>query len=85
MKTRPGTAPGDVAIMELLEGDVWFVDTRNNTRAGRAYLKPGQTVTAGAPFGRPPFALRGAMSRDRTRAGAWHVEKAFHARTRVKL
>jgi dihydroorotase len=54
-------APGDVAIMELVEGDVSFVDTRNNTRRGRAYLKPVQTVTAGVPFGRPynsPFAVR---------------------------
>jgi dihydroorotase len=54
-------APGDVAIMELIEGNVSFVDTRNNTRAGRAQLKPVQTVTAGVPFGRPynsPFAVR---------------------------
>jgi dihydroorotase len=54
-------APGDVAIMELVEGEVFFVDTRNNTRTGRAYLKPVQTVTAGIPFGRPynaPFTVR---------------------------
>jgi dihydroorotase len=54
-------APGDVAIMELVEGPVSFVDTRNNTRNGRAYLKPVQTVTAGVPFGRPygsPFSVR---------------------------
>jgi dihydroorotase len=54
-------APGDVAIMELVEGDVSFVDTRNNTRKGKAFLKPVQTVTAGVPFGRPynaPFAVR---------------------------
>jgi dihydroorotase len=54
-------APADVAIMELVEGDVSFVDTRNNARTGRAYLKPVQTVTAGVPFGRPynsPFAVR---------------------------
>jgi dihydroorotase len=54
-------APGDVAIMELAEGPVSFVDTRNNTRNGRAYLKPVQTVTAGVPFGRPyglPFSVR---------------------------
>jgi dihydroorotase len=54
-------APADVAIMELVEGDVSFVDTRNNTRTGRAYLKPVQTVAAGVPFGRPynsPFAVR---------------------------
>src|SRR3954471_1651109 len=55
-------APGDVAIMELVEGPVSFVDTRNNKRDGKAYLKPVQTVTAGVPFGRPygsPFAVRG--------------------------
>ena len=54
-------APGDVAIMEWVEGPVWFVDTRNNRREGKAYLKPVQTVTAGVPFGRPynsPFAVR---------------------------
>ena len=54
-------APGDVAVMELVEGPVSFVDTRNNKRDGKAYLKPVQTVTAGVPFGRPygsPFAVR---------------------------
>jgi dihydroorotase len=54
-------APADAAILELVEGPVSFVDTRNNTRQGKAYLKPVQTVTAGVPFGRPynsPFAVR---------------------------
>jgi dihydroorotase len=54
-------APGDVAIMELAEGPMSFVDTRNNTRNGKAYLKPVQTVTAGVAFGRPyarPFSVR---------------------------
>jgi dihydroorotase len=54
-------APGDVAIMELVEGPVSFVDTRNNARNGRASLKPVQTVTAGVAFGRPyglPFSVR---------------------------
>jgi dihydroorotase len=54
-------APGDVAIMELVEGPVSFVDPRNNKREGKAYLKPVQTVTAGVAFGRPyalPFAVR---------------------------
>jgi dihydroorotase len=54
-------APGDVAVMELVEGPVSFVDTRNNKRDGRAFLKPVQTVTGGVPFGRPynaPFAVR---------------------------
>jgi dihydroorotase len=54
-------APGDVAIMELVEGPVSFVDTRNNKREGKAYLKPVQTVAGGVAFGRPyaqPFAVR---------------------------
>ena len=54
-------APGDVAIMELIEGPVSFVDTRNNTRSGTVHLQPVQTVTAGVPFGRPynlPFSVR---------------------------
>jgi dihydroorotase len=54
-------APGDVAIMELVEGPVSFVDTRNNTRNGTIHLQPVQTVTAGVPFGRPynsPFSVR---------------------------
>jgi dihydroorotase len=54
-------APGDVSIMELVEGPISFVDTRNNKREGHAYLKPVQTVTAGIPFGRPysaPFSVR---------------------------
>jgi dihydroorotase len=54
-------APADVAVLELVEGPVSFVDTRNNTRQGKVYLKPVHTVTAGVPFGRPynsPFAVR---------------------------
>jgi dihydroorotase len=54
-------APGDVAIMELVEGPVSFVDTRNNKRDGKVHLKPVQTVATGVPFGRPynaPFAVR---------------------------
>ncbi len=54
-------APGDVSIMELVEGPVSFVDTRNNKRDGKLALKPVQTVLNGVPFGRPyqaPFAVR---------------------------
>jgi dihydroorotase len=54
-------APADVAIMELVEGPVTFVDTRNNKRDGKAFLRPIQTVINGVPFGRPyqsPFAVR---------------------------
>src|SRR5204863_7163327 len=31
-------APADVAIMELVEGPVSFVDTRNNKRDGKAQM-----------------------------------------------
>ncbi|MHC2257294.1 dihydroorotase [Bradyrhizobium embrapense] len=54
-------APGDVAIMDLIEGPVTFVDTRNNKRDGNLLLKPVQTVVNGVPFGRPyqaPFSVR---------------------------
>lgn len=49
---QPG-APADVAILELVEGAVEFVDTKGNRRAGRQHLRPVQTVRAGVPFGRP--------------------------------
>lgn len=54
-------APGDVSILELVEGPVSFVDTRNNKREGKVHLKPVQTVAAGVAFGRPyaaPFSVR---------------------------
>lgn len=56
---QPG-APGDVSIMELVEGPVSLVDTRGNKREGKAYLKPVQTVNNGVPFGKPyqqPFSV----------------------------
>jgi dihydroorotase len=46
-------APGDVSIMELVEGPVQFVDTRGNARTGDRSLRPGETIRAGRPFGRP--------------------------------
>jgi dihydroorotase len=54
-------APGDVTILELVEGPVSFVDTRNNKRDGKAFIRPVQTVSNGVAFGRPfqgPFAVR---------------------------
>jgi dihydroorotase len=54
-------APGDVSILEIVEGPVRFVDTRKNERAGKIHLRPAQTVIAGVPFGRPynaPFTVR---------------------------
>ena len=54
-------APGDATLVELVQGPVEFVDTRNNKRQGKVHIKPVQTVTGGVAFGRPygsPFSIR---------------------------
>jgi dihydroorotase len=54
-------APGDATLLELVNGPVEFVDTRNNKRQGKVFLKPTNTVVAGVPFGQPyqsPFSVR---------------------------
>ncbi len=54
-------APADLSLLELVEGAVEFVDTRNNKRSGRVHLKPAGTIVAGVAFGRPyqaPFSVR---------------------------
>jgi dihydroorotase len=54
-------APGDVSVLELVEGPVEFVDTRDNKRQGNVQLRPANVVLGGVPFGRPyqlPFAVR---------------------------
>jgi len=53
--------PADVSMVELVNGPVEFLDTRNNKRSGKAYIKPVQSVLAGVPFGRPyqsPFSVK---------------------------
>ena len=35
-------APGDVSVLELVEGPVEFVDTRDNKRQGKVQLRPGR-------------------------------------------
>ncbi len=54
-------APADATLVEVIEGPVEFVDTRNNKRSGRVHIKPTHVVAGGVPFGRPygaPFAPR---------------------------
>jgi dihydroorotase len=54
-------APADVSLLEVVEGPVEFVDTRNNKRQGTVHLKPSGVVMAGVPYGGPyqaPFAVR---------------------------
>jgi len=54
-------APADATLVEIVNGPVEFVDTRNNKRPGNAYIRPLQSVLAGVPFGRPyhsPFSVR---------------------------
>jgi dihydroorotase len=54
-------APADVSMLEVVEGPVEFVDTRNNKRAGKVHIRPVQTVAGGIAYGRPynaPFSVR---------------------------
>ena len=54
-------APADLSILELVDGPVAFVDTRNNQRTGQRHLRPAGTIVAGVAFGRPyqsPFSVR---------------------------
>jgi dihydroorotase len=54
-------APADVSILELVQGPVTFVDTRNNSRQGQTVIRPVGVVAGGVAFGRPyqsPFAVR---------------------------
>ena len=54
-------APADATLIEVVQGPVEFLDTRDNKRSGKAYIKPVQTVLGGVPFGRPygsPFSVR---------------------------
>ena len=50
-------APADVAVFDVVDGAVEFVDTRNNKRTGTRKLVPFLTVRGGRPFGRPPLPL----------------------------
>jgi dihydroorotase len=54
-------APGDVSLLEKIDGPVEFVDTRNNVRQGTVHLRPAGTVIGGIALGRPysaPFSVR---------------------------
>ena len=54
-------APADATLVEIVNGPVEFVDTRNNKRSGNVFIRPLQSVLAGTPFGRPynaPFSVR---------------------------
>ena len=54
-------APADATVLEVVNGPVEYVDTRNNKRAGKVALKPTNTVVAGVAFGQPyqaPFSTR---------------------------
>jgi dihydroorotase len=54
-------APADISLLEVADGPVEFIDTRNNKRQGKTQIKPAGVVLAGVPYGRPyqaPFAVR---------------------------
>lgn len=46
-------APADIALFDLVDGPVTFVDTKGAQRRGSRHLSPVQTIRAGRPFGRP--------------------------------
>jgi dihydroorotase len=48
-------APADLAVFDLIDGPVEFVDTRNNKRSGTRKLVPFLTVRGGRSYGRPPL------------------------------
>jgi dihydroorotase len=48
---------GTLAVVDLVDGPVEFVDTRNNKRAGTRKLVPVLTVKGGRPYGRPPLPI----------------------------
>jgi len=50
-------APADLAVFDLIDGPVEFVDTRNNKRSGTRKLVPVLTVRGGRPYGRPPLPI----------------------------
>ena len=59
--TLEAGAPADVTVLDVVEGPVEFLDTRNNKRAGKVHLRPAHTVAGGIVFGRPyqaPFSPR---------------------------
>jgi dihydroorotase len=54
-------APADATVLDVVNGPVEFVDTRNNKRQGKVALRPTNTVVAGVAFGQPyqsPFSVR---------------------------
>ena len=54
-------APADATLLDVVNGPVEFVDTRNNKRQGKVLIKPTNTVIAGVAFGQPyqaPFSTR---------------------------
>ncbi len=54
-------APADITVLDVVEGAVEFVDTRNNKRQGKIHIKPAHVVLGGVPHGRPylaPFSVR---------------------------
>src|SRR5262249_24294604 len=50
-------APADVAIFDLVDGAVEFVDRKNTRRGGSKKCAPSRAVRGGGPCGPPPLPL----------------------------
>ena len=54
-------APADATLLEVVNGPVEFLDTRNNKRQGKVYIRPTNAIVNGVAFGQPyqaPFSSR---------------------------
>ncbi|HLX81727.1 MAG TPA: amidohydrolase/deacetylase family metallohydrolase [Burkholderiales bacterium] len=54
-------APADATLLEVVNGPVEFLDTRNNKRQGKVHIKPTNAIVGGVAFGQPyqsPFSPR---------------------------
>ena len=82
-------APGDVAIMELVEAQVSFVDTRNNKREGKLLAEAGadrdqRRAVRPAVSGAVRGEVRGAASRFFVMAGLVPAIRVFLARRKPR-
>ena len=56
-------APADITVLDVVEGPVEFVDTRENKRSGKIHIKPAHVVLGGVPPRPPlPFTVYGAIA-----------------------
>ena len=71
-----------MSLLEVVEGPVEFVDTRNNKRQGKVHLKPSGVVMAGVPL---RAALSGAVRGALIAGSIWLPSARFRHRNPIAL